>query len=119
MKIKGLRVLAVDDDALMRELLLAYLNFCEVKNVFKAVNADEALDIIKKEQVDLIISDNDMPPGSSGIELLREIKQYHKHIFFVLISGYDINREAELAGADAFMQKPFTLSEFKGVIKKI
>ncbi|MCK4553541.1 response regulator [Candidatus Parcubacteria bacterium] len=119
MEIKGASILVVDDEELIIQVIVDVFTVFGVEHIFIASGADEAMDIIKKEKIDLIISDKDMPPGPSGIDLLKKVKQYYNHILFVLISAYDVKQEAQLAGADAFLQKPFTLLKLKEVVEKL
>ncbi|MEA3463642.1 MAG: response regulator [Patescibacteria group bacterium] len=118
MEIKGASILIVDDEESIRQVMVDFFTIFGAE-IFTAVNSDAALDIIKEEKVDLIISDQDMPPGPSGIELLVEVKQYYKHIVFILISAYNLKKEAEMAGADAFLQKRFSLSKLKEAVEKL
>lgn len=121
MKIKDCRILIIDDEERIRKLFYVFINdFLKPKNVFTATNVKNAIDdITKVKEINLVISDNDMPPGSSGIELLRYVKKEHPHILFILMSGYNVKEEAELAGADAFLQKPITLLVLQETIERL
>ena len=119
MEIKNLSVLVVDDEESVRQILCSIMFGAKI---FIAENGIEAIRIIFNEHVDLIISDNDMPK-MTGMELLLEIRkcsnQHIKNIPIIIMSGYNISQEAKMAGADAFLQKPFTLSEFKEVVERL
>ena len=121
MKIKDCRMLIVDDEEPIRKLLYVYLvDFLKAKSVFTTPNAKEVINnITTVKEMDLVISDNDMPPGPSGIELLEYVKKEHPHILFILMSGYNVKQEAELAGADAFLQKPIILTDLQEVIEQV
>ncbi len=80
-------------------------------NVVVATNGYEALDIIHRENIQIVISDISMPK-MDGIELCRRIKQdiNTSHLIFVLLTARINNQsqiEAYNAGADAYLTKPF------------
>ncbi len=66
------RILIVDDDKEIRDLIEAYM-LNEQYNVLKADNGQTALDIIDKEKIDLVILDI-MMPLISGIDVCRQIR---------------------------------------------
>ena len=75
-----------------------------------AVSAEEALELMKKQIFDIIITDYKMP-GIDGIEFLRRIQDLPNRPIRVLISGFGNNevvRQARNAGTDTFISKPFT-----------
>ena len=122
MEIQDLNVLVVDDEEPIRQVVVDFFTMFGAKNIFTAENGVEAIRTVFNERIDLMISDNDMPE-MTGMELLLEIRkcnnQYVKNIPIVIMSGYDIKQEAEIAGADAFLQKPFSLSKLKEMVEKL
>ena len=121
MEIQDLNVLVVDDEEPIRQIVVDFFTMFGAK-IFTAEDGVKAIRDIFNKHIDLIISDNDMPE-MTGMELLLEIKkcgnQYVKNIPIVIMSGYDIKQEAEIAGADAFLQKPFSLSKLKEMVEKL
>ncbi len=91
--------------------------------ILKASDGCEALDIIKNEEVDLVVSDVVMPE-MDGIELTRQIKSDIEicHIPVILLTAKrtEENRdEGYTAGADAYLTKPFNLSALHARIKNL
>ena len=111
------KILFVDDDEGVREVIDGLLDIAGYDHV-PAVNGQEALDLLKKESFDLVLSDV-MMPVCDGIEMLRQIRQQHGFkIPVLLISGYsDIPMWHMLnIGADAFIGKPFDMSQLTTAI---
>src|SRR5690606_8209677 len=79
-------LLLVDDEQPVLNALIRLLRK-EPFRVLTAASADEALQILDKEEVQVVISDFRMP-GKSGIELLREVKQRYPATVRCVMSGY-------------------------------
>ncbi len=91
--------------------------------ILKASNGRKALDIIKNEYVDLVVSDVVMPE-INGIELTKQIKNDIEicHIPVILLtakSAEEDRDEGYTAGADAYLTKPFNLSALHARIKNL
>jgi len=102
------KILIVDDDEAIRHLLRKILEK-EGYTCGMAEDAEQAIDFLKKQSVDLVISDVAMP-GKSGIQLLEEIKANHPMIPTLMISGISTKKTAETIitmGAYDFLLKPF------------
>lgn len=101
-------VLVVDDDITLTVSIVFLIEQMGMK-ALRAFDAEQALEIIGKNEVDAVISDVNMP-GMNGIELLRKIKQY-KHELPVIIMSGDADTwttdEALREGAVAVLEKPF------------
>ena len=115
------KILIVEDNLellmLMQHMLRAYYR------VFVAKNGREALDIIHKTDLDLIISDV-MMPEMDGLELTQTIKEddNYKHLPIILLTAKTQSEDHEDAlriGADEYLTKPFRLSELKLRINNI
>ena len=103
-------VLAVDDDENFRTSLRRLLRGAGLK-VIPASGALEALEILKKEKIDLVLADLHMI-GISGKQLLAQIKESPEtqHIPVIMISGvHDVGTVIECLnlGADDYVNKPF------------
>jgi response regulator RpfG family c-di-GMP phosphodiesterase len=104
------RVLIVDDEAALRRMLSVMLSqsgiFC------KAVgSADEALQVLKNERMNAVISDLRMP-GVTGMDLLAQVHREYPDLAFLMATGVDDVRIAVQAmkeGADDYLVKPFHL----------
>lgn len=105
-------VLVVDDEPDLREMLVSELESIHTKTL-EAKNGKEGINIVKKENIDLVITDIRMP-GGNGIEFLDEIKKINlKKPIFLFITAYsDVTREELYAhGAEGLISKPFDLPE--------
>ncbi len=117
------RVLVVDDDAAICMLIKTILKNGPF-NVTICNDAETALVYLQQpDAFDVIISDF-MLPGISGIQLIERIrsKQTTKLTPIVMISGhnnYAMDERAKKAGADAFLRKPFTLSQLRLTISSL
>ena len=111
-------VLVVDDDITFTISIVFLIEQMGMKGL-RAFDAEQALDIIGKNDVDAIISDVNMP-GMNGIELLMKIKQYKNELPVIIMSGdadtYTMN-EAMREGACAVLEKPFTHSELSIMLR--
>ena len=110
-KQKDIYTLIVDDEEPIKRLLQQFL----AKNgysCFTASNGEEALEILGKESVDVVITDIAMPK-MDGIKLTKQIKKQYE-IDVIMMTGHvkDIAyREAITQGASDFIQKPLDLHE--------
>lgn len=78
-------VLFVDDE---ENIVNTLKMLCKSKfNVFTATSGPEALDIIKNNQIHVIVSDQRMPE-MQGIEVLREVRQMSPHTMRIMLTGY-------------------------------
>jgi len=80
------KVLLVDDNKTFRESL-AKVIAGEGFDVFRASNGEEALDILRREFIHLILTDLKMPK-MDGVELLKVAKTIHPEVEVILITGY-------------------------------
>jgi len=113
MDISKINVLYVDDEFL--NLRSFELLFKEKFNIYTATNGFDAIEILKKNNISVIISDQRMPK-ISGVELLRRIKELKlKNILPIIHSGFLEDKEVQSAieegTAKYCLDKP--LNEFK------
>ena len=119
-KEKGLSILIVDDN----QDMLSFVSSCmkETYEVFTAADGAAALDLLQREQIDLIISDV-MMPGIDGLELCRRVKNdiNLSHIPVILLTARttDVSRiEGLQLGADDYLTKPFNIDVLRLRVKK-
>ena len=114
-----LRILLVDDEPALRELLRATLESADI-SVEEAGTAREAEERVRRRKPDVIILDLRMP-GISGVELCRTLKDdpATTDIPIVLLTAADAEdaRAAQRAGATALIRKPFSPLELLSVIE--
>jgi len=109
-----IRILIAEDERPFRVLLFEELQE-ENRLVKTAANGLEALELLKKEDFDLLITDLKMPQ-MGGIELLKEAKKLRPELLVIVITGYASLETAILAlkeGAYDYIRKPFSLEELK------
>ena len=121
----GLNVLIVDDSATMRSILSKVLNLSgyEVNNVLEAGNGEEALELLSREWVDVILLDIHMPV-MDGIGLLKKMKEddIQQNIPIVLVTTEAREErlsEAMELGAKAHVKKPFQPEEIREILNNI
>ncbi len=117
--IKHLRVLVVDDDPTVLDLLSAFLD-AKGYSVCTCPNGQQALEAIEQDEYDLVISDIEMA-GVNGFELLRQTRLHYPRIGIVLMTGYEEAHPlsaALRAGADGYISKPFTLRKFSLIFEQ-
>lgn len=105
-------VLVVEDDKNLKKLMVTYLKRNNY-TVFEANNGVQALDIIDKQYIDLVISDV-MMPEMDGFELLNELRISNYEIPIMLITAKgDISdkKQGFILGADDYMVKPVDMEE--------
>lgn len=116
-RMKG-NILVVDDERSMREILEIFLKN-EGYHVTVADNGQTAIDAIKKDIYDLIITDMKMP-RVSGLDLLKYAKELSPGTVVVIITAFGTMQsavEAMKLGAYDYIQKPFQMDDIRLVVK--
>src|SRR5437773_4531445 len=117
-----MRILLADDHAVVRHGLKQILAEDFKRSVFgEARNAQEALDLVWKENWDVIVLDITMP-GRSGLEVLREIKKSRPKLPVLVLSMHPEDQFAVRvlkSGASGYMTKESAPAELVGAVKKI
>jgi two-component system cell cycle response regulator len=122
--VKRQRILIVDDDRMIRAILMSKLAHFPVE-LMEANDGEEALIILESQVIDLCILDAIMPvmDGFSLLMALRDSnKRLNEDMKVVMLSGR-IN-EADIArgimlGADDYIAKPFSMIELESIVKKL
>lgn len=114
-----MKVMVVDDEADVR-LLFEQRFRKEVRagriEFYFALSAEEALAFLETHFEDvLILSDINMP-GMNGLDLLKTVKQRHRHLKVYMITAYgdaDYHRQAVAYGCDDYFTKPIDFAVLK------
>ena len=119
----NMKVLIVDDFATMRRIVKNILTQIGFKNFIEADDGSTAWEILQKEQVDLILSDWNMPK-MTGIELLKKVRadERFKDLPFLMITAEAQKEnivEAVKARVSNYIVKPFTPETLSEKIEKI
>jgi response regulator RpfG family c-di-GMP phosphodiesterase len=116
-----MRILLVDDEPALRELLRATLESVEIA-VDEAASALEAETVVRRRKPDLIVLDLRMP-GMSGAEFCARLKEKARtrDIPVVILTAADPEdaRAAERAGAAAVVHKPFSPLELLSIVESL
>jgi len=113
------RVLVVDDDPMVREVISTYLGE-DGYTVELAVNGREGLAKFSAGEFDIVLTDRSMPE-MEGDELAREVKKRKPDVPVILVTGFgDIMAETgeKPEGVDLVMSKPFTMAGLQNMLAK-
>ena len=114
------RILVVDDDPRLLHVVAMYLSI-EGYEVDTAANGEEGLRLLEQKRPDLVILDV-MMPGIDGLEACRRIKSNPETrsipvVLFTALSRTDDVENGRAAGANRFINKPFSLIGLGAVIR--
>ena len=113
------RILIVNDDPRMRELLQRHL-CSQGYDVVTTPSVGEATRVLATRPIDLAITELKMPKAS-GHDLVKHIRKNFNHTEVMIVTGYAAIREtvaAAKAGAAEYLVKPFTEEELFAVVRK-
>lgn len=118
-----MKILVVDDFATMRRIIKNILRELGYENILEADSGLSALEILKKENINFIISDWNMPQ-MSGIELLKAVRNSEnwRDIPFLMVTAEGQKEnvlEAAKNKVSNYIVKPFTAEVLKEKINKI
>jgi two-component system chemotaxis response regulator CheY len=113
------RTLIVDDSSVMRKIVERSLRQAGLDSlvVYEAGSGTEGLDMLRSKQMDLILSDINMP-SMDGLEFLRQIRAQNLApgvpvVMITTESSEEHVKQAILAGARGYIRKPFTAEQVK------
>ncbi len=116
-------ILLVDDELEIRQMILDYLKDNDGYTVYEAANGPEALEILSRIHVDLVLSDINMPV-MKGFDLLKEVKDRYPSVKRVLITAYNVEDYFEMAmkydiGNIFVKTTPFNFAELSSILNKL
>jgi two-component system chemotaxis response regulator CheY len=116
------RILIVDDFATMRMIARRILQSLGFTEIAEAEDGIKALDTIRNERIDLVLSDCNMPE-MNGIELLTSLRNDPdlQSIPFIVMTSTDQKEsllEMVKAGANDYIEKPFQADDLRKKIEK-
>lgn len=117
-----MKIMTVDDSRAVRLTVALALKQAGY-GVVEAANGEEALELLKTEKVDIILSDFNMP-GMDGSQLVRQIKahQEYRSIPVIILTTENAKSrlsEAKAAGAVGWMNKPFKAEHLVAAVKTL
>lgn len=116
------RILVTEDSATMRSLLIATIEACGDYEVVEASSGFEALRLLPREHIDLIITDINMP-DINGLELIRYVRNNVNYtatpLFIISTEGREKDVEKGLAlGANEYLVKPIDPAKLQELIDR-
>jgi two-component system, chemotaxis family, chemotaxis protein CheY len=118
-RMSEIRTLIVDDSSVMRKIVERSLRQAGLDSmvVYEACSGIEGLDLLRAKQVDLILSDINMP-SMDGLEFLRQLRAQNLApgvpvVMITTESSEEHVKQAILAGAQGYIRKPFTAEQVK------
>lgn len=118
-KIKDLKILIVDDERYICDLLTDLLKE-QAREIESAADGEEALKKLSLKHFNVVVTDVKMP-RMDGFTLLKNVKQAHPDTAVVVITAYSQDysiREALALGAEEYLPKPFRSEEVLMVIER-
>ena len=118
MKKNEFKILVAEDDDIVRDVILKFLTD-EGYSVVVANNGLEAVNMLRLEDIKLVLSDLRMP-GADGMEVLRSSMRINPNIAVVIITAYgtlDTALEAMNEGAYDYVVKPFVMQQLLLVVR--
>ncbi len=120
-----MRILIVDDSSMMRTMIkrVVVLSQVPVDDILEAGNGAEALEILETRDVNLLLTDINMPV-MTGVELLRELAdddRWNDLTRVVISTDGSPTRREEVAGLDVrcYLEKPFTPEVMRDVLSEV
>ena len=118
-----MKILVVDDSPAMRMMIIRTLRQAGIdkKGLQQAEDGAVALESIRNDTPDLVLSDWNMP-NMTGLELVEALRAEENDVTFGFItteSSRDMRAKATQAGAQFLIEKPFTLESFEKVINTV
>ncbi|MEK6582499.1 MAG: response regulator [Nitrospirota bacterium] len=116
MPILAKKILIVDDDIAVRNLLNEILTF-HGYDVDCVSNGEDAIKLIKAKHYDVLVTDY-MMPGINGIELVKKARDIKSSMPIIGMSGSYNEKNFLAAGANLFIAKPFVFKKLKDILEK-
>lgn len=117
---KKLNLLVVDDEQIVLDSIKKHLRKEENLNVITTLYVEEAISIMREQDIHIILTDL-MMPEIDGLEFLKMTKDEKPDVIVVMITGYaTINTalQAMQLGAFDYIAKPFSRDELKKIVKR-
>jgi CheY-like chemotaxis protein len=114
------KVLIVDDEQFLRKFVAEFLEV-EGYECYEAENGNSAIDILKNNSFDLVITDYTMP-GINGIQLIEEIKKTWPHLPVILSSGnidLELEKNYKHLKIDGMLIKPYDIEDAVAVVNNV
>lgn len=111
-----MKVLVVEDEPLIRLGLASVIEDAGYE-VAEAANASEAIRVLERDRVELVLTDVDMPGGMDGIRLAHYVRDHWPPVQLIVISGKVGVRPGELPPGARFVSKPYQEPQLLGLVQ--
>ena len=112
------RIVAIDDTPMILTFIRHALHI-EGYMISTASNGEKGLALIEQYHPHLILLDQSMPPGLTGLEVVHRLRATGNMTPIIMMSAGDIDCETALMqGCQGFLSKPFHLKELHALVKK-
>ncbi len=117
------QLLVVDDESIIRRGIRAFIDFegLGITGFYEAESGEEALVLLEKEPIDLILADISMPK-MNGLDFCRRAKEYDPSVKIAMITGYDYLDyaiRAIKAGVDDYVLKPLSRDDIQAILFRL
>lgn len=119
-KLKNMKLLLIDDDEWVRDSLCLFFE-SEGCHILALESAEEGLNVMNKQDFDIIMIDYHLP-GLDGLEFLRRIQKGHPVAMKILITAYGSEKlfaEARKLGVHDYIPKPFTSEAIEASLNRL
>ncbi len=121
MIIETLKILIIEDDHDVREVLKGMLYTCGIKHISEAANGNDALKFIEDNnvEIDIIFCDWNLP-AVSGLEILKKVKSASYDFPFIMMTArkdIDSVNEAKALNVTAYISKPFSVEQIRSKLQ--
>ncbi|MBN1409408.1 MAG: response regulator [Spirochaetales bacterium] len=116
-----MKVLIVDDSEIIREAISTWIKGSDIEIVGKAVNGQEAVEMVRQRKPDLVTLDITMPE-MDGLTALEQIIKINPRVKVIIVSALAAKETALKAikmGAVSYLVKPFTQAELREVFDEV
>ncbi len=112
--------LVADDSQTIRHIVVGHLNTAGFTDIDAVEDGNAALESLRHKRYGLLISDWEMP-HLGGEELLKTVRQDPKYMKMpiIMITATASRGSSWLAGANAYLQKPFTEADFTKALRTV
>jgi two-component system response regulator YesN len=115
-------VLIVEDEKPLRDKLTMNIDWkSQGYRIYEAGDGEEALGILKQQEIDILVTDIQMPK-MNGIELVRRAKTIYPDLWVIIISGYgdwEYTQVLNMLGVDEYLLKPFRSQRLLDIVNNI
>lgn len=118
---KNLKILVVEDQPDVREIIKGILMGLGVAKIFEAENGSDAIAMLRSvdDFADMVVCDWNMPE-MSGLDVLQEVRTIHPEMPFLMVTGRDdfaSVSEAKEKGVTAYIRKPLSSEQLESKIR--